>query len=189
MVDNRGNVKNSNNKKILMSLISIWGDFKAHNPQKLSMSEKLLSLIDRADLNIVNFEAPIKSNGKPIKKSGPNICQDQDSPEWLELRGFNAISLANNHTMDFGDEGLSATISAFKKAKVMGAGSWNEAYQMNSFTTKDGLTIGVISCTHCEFGTLTDKQHAIEMNMGWGIEHAQTIAGGFRRKMGIYPES
>ena len=91
--------------------------------------------------------------------------------------------------MDFGDEGLSATISAFKKAKVMGAGSWNEAYQMNSFTTKDGLTIGVTSCSHCEFGTLTDKQHAIEMNMGWGIEHAQTIAGGFRRRMGIYPES
>lgn len=34
-----------------------------------------------------------------------------------------------------------------------------------------------------------DRVYAIEMNMGWGIEHAQTIAGGFRRKMGIYPES
>lgn len=33
-----------------------------------------------------------------------------------------------------------------------------------------------------------DKVYAIEMNMGWGIEHAQTIAGGFRRKMGIYPK-
>ena len=34
-----------------------------------------------------------------------------------------------------------------------------------------------------------DRVYAIEMNMGWGIEHAQTIAGGFRRRMGIYPES
>lgn len=34
-----------------------------------------------------------------------------------------------------------------------------------------------------------DKVYAIEMNMGWGIEHAQTIAGGFRRRMGIYPKN
>ena len=32
-----------------------------------------------------------------------------------------------------------------------------------------------------------DKVYAIEMNLGWGIEYAQTIAGGFRRRMGIYP--
>ena len=155
-----------------MAKINIFGDFKANNVKHLNLSAELVYLLNTSDVNMVNLEAPIKSNGKPIKKSGPNICQDQDSPEWLELRGFNAISLANNHTMDFGDEGLSATISAFKKAKVMGAGSWNEAYQMNSFTTKDGLTIGVISCTHCEFGTLTDKQHAIEngeRGCGWSL--------------------
>lgn len=32
-----------------------------------------------------------------------------------------------------------------------------------------------------------DKVYAIEINFGWGIEHAQTIAGGFRRRMGIFP--
>ena len=133
-----------------MAKINIFGDFKANDVKHLNLSAELVYLLNTSDVNMVNLEAPIKSYGKPIKKSGPNICQDQDSPEWLELRGFNAISLANNHTMDFGDEGLSATISAFKKARVMGAGRWNEAYQMNSFTTKDGLTIGVISCTHCE---------------------------------------
>lgn len=32
-----------------------------------------------------------------------------------------------------------------------------------------------------------DKVYVIELNLGWGIEHAQTVAGGFRRRMGIYP--
>ena len=118
-----------------MAKINIFGDFKANDVKHLNLSAELVYLLNTSDVNMVNLEAPIRSNGKPMKKSGPNICQDQDSPEWLELRGFNAISMANNHTMDYGDEGLSATISAFKKAKVMGAGSWNEAYQMNSFTS------------------------------------------------------
>lgn len=109
MVVNRSNVKNSDNKEIFMSLITVWGDFKVNNPQELKMSESLLSLIGIADLNIVNFEAPIKSEGKAIKKSGPNICQNHDSPIWLESRGFNAVSMANNHTMDFGEAGLDAT--------------------------------------------------------------------------------
>lgn len=166
-----------------MAKINIFGDFKANDVKHLNLSAELVYLLNTSDVNMVNLEAPIKSNGKSIKKSGPNICQDQDSPEWLELRGFNAISLANNHTMDFGDEGLSATASAFKKAKVMGVGSWNKAYQINSFTTKDGLTIGVISCSHCEFGMLTDKQKAIEKGQcgcAWSLstEIVKNIGGG-----------
>ena len=30
-----------------------------------------------------------------------------------------------------------------------------------------------------------DDVYAVEFNLGFGIEHAQTIAGGFRRKLGI----
>lgn len=32
-----------------------------------------------------------------------------------------------------------------------------------------------------------NKVYAIEFNMGFGIEHAQTISGGFRRRLGINP--
>ena len=32
-----------------------------------------------------------------------------------------------------------------------------------------------------------NKVYVIEFNMGFGIEHAQTISGGFRRKLGIVP--
>ena len=140
-----------------MARINIFGDFKANEVKHLNLSAELVYLLNTSDVNMVNLEAPIMACSKPIKKSGPNISQDKDSPEWLELRGFNAISMANNHTMDFGDKGLGATMKAFKTATVMGVGNWEEAYRVNKFTTKDGMTIGVICCTHCEFGTLTEK--------------------------------
>lgn len=166
-----------------MARINIFGDFKANNVKHLNLSAELVYLLNTSDINMVNFEAPIKSCGKPLKKSGPNICQDKDSPEWLELRGFNAISMANNHTMDFGEAGLNTTMEFFDKAIVMGVGTWERAYQVNKFVTKDGLTIGVICCTHCEFGTLTQKtwdevneqkgcawsmSTEIVKNIGWG---------------------
>ena len=33
-----------------------------------------------------------------------------------------------------------------------------------------------------------DKVYAIEFNLCWGIEHAQVIAGGLRKRMGIFPQ-
>ena len=140
-----------------MAKINIFGDFKANQVKHLNMSGELVYLLNTSDINLVNFEAPVHSNGKPIKKSGPNIAQNVESPFWLEQRGFNAISLANNHTMDYGVDGLQTTRDLFNNAALMGVGNWNEAYKIHKYKTKDGLTIGIICCTHCEFGTLTEN--------------------------------
>lgn len=142
-----------------MGLIQFFGDFKVNSISKLTVSEALKAQLKKSDINIVNFEAPVSSNGKPIKKSGPNICQHIEAPTWLEKMGFNAISLANNHIMDFGEIGLERTKEMFKSATLMGAGNWDEAYRIHEFTTSDNLKIGVICCTHCEFGTLTDANN------------------------------
>ena len=141
-----------------MAIINLFGDFKVGNCSNLELKDGLAKKLGSADLNVVNFEAPVSSNGKPIKKSGPNICQDACSPEWLEKYGFNAVSFANNHMMDFGREGLETSRNQFKSAIIMGAGTWEDAYKLHTFHTEDGLRIGIICCTHCEFGTLTDKE-------------------------------
>lgn len=148
-----------------MAKINFFGDFKANSIKHLNMSAELVYLLNTSDINVVNFEAPIKTEGKPIRKSGPNISQHIEAPEWLEERGFNAISLANNHMMDYGETGLTKTKEAFKSSRLMGAGSWDDAYKIHEFTTRDNLRIGIICCTHCEFGTVTDKKHI-------GLAHA-----------------
>lgn len=140
-----------------MAQITIWGDFKVNNTEHLNMSGELQLLLNKGDINVVNFEAPVKSTGKPIEKSGPNTMQSIEAPRWLEEHGYNVVSFANNHIMDFGVEGFQKTKSCFNNALIIGAGTWDEAYQMHTITTCDGLKIGFLAATHCEFGTLTDK--------------------------------
>lgn len=139
-----------------MARITVWGDFKADAVDHLNLSGELQLLLNQSDVNIVNFEAPVTSTGKLIRKSGPNIQQHTEAPQWLEERGFNVISLANNHTMDYGSDGLHATIANFKSAQLVGAGSFNNAYRM-AVVNVEGFRIGILAGTHCEFGTLTDK--------------------------------
>lgn len=152
-----------------MAKVTIFGDFKVNDVKHLSLSAELVYLLNTSDVNLVNFEAPIHSKGTHIKKSGPNISQHVEAPEWLEERGVNAVSLANNHTMDYGDEGLDTTKAAFKKAEVLGVGKWDDAYQLHVFTASDGFKVGILCCTHCEFGTLTDKQISENQGCAWSL--------------------
>ncbi len=140
-----------------MAQISIWGDFKINQVEHLSISEGLGQMLDTSDINVCNFEAPIRTNAEPLKKSGPNHFQHIDAPKWLIEHGFNLISMANNHTMDFGYQGLCATRNAFGNVATVGCGSWEEAYSIKVVDTKDKKRIGFIACTHLEFGTLTEK--------------------------------
>lgn len=140
-----------------MAKVMIFGDFKTNQSHLLNLSNELTQHLKSSDINVVNFEAPVNSSGKPISKSGPNISQNIKSADWLIKHNFTAISLANNHIMDFGIEGLIATKKQFSNITTMGAGTWNDAYRCHIFIANDGIKIGIICCTHCEFGTLTDS--------------------------------
>jgi poly-gamma-glutamate synthesis protein (capsule biosynthesis protein) len=139
-----------------MIRISIFGDFRSICPEKIAISYELQSFLRNNNINAVNFEAPIDNNSFPITKSGPIISQSIKSPSYLEEWGFNLISLANNHMMDYGVDALNKTIKSFKKALTVGAGDWENAYKMSIFNVGN-KKIGFIGLTHCEFGTLTDK--------------------------------
>lgn len=139
--------------------INFFGDFVAPDCSKLELSDEIHTLIAKADINIVNFEAASISDGtilsSRIKKSGPSLHQDSLSPKWIEDNGFTLVSLANNHILDYGDEGLSATKVSFK-INTFGAGDWADAYRPY-ITTINEKKIAFLAFTHCEFGTLTDR--------------------------------
>jgi poly-gamma-glutamate synthesis protein (capsule biosynthesis protein) len=78
-----------------------------------------------------------------------------ESPAWCEENGFNLISLSNNHSGDFGETSLLKTVDAFKSATVIGAGTWEKAYSVNSIEI-ESLKIGFLSVAQCEFGILND---------------------------------
>jgi len=89
-----------------------------------------LTVMKDSDISVTNLECPLIENGKKIEKSGPNLKASKNSIEALAYAGFDLVTLANNHIMDYGDEGLFSTIDSCKKSKIdtVGVGiNFNEA--------------------------------------------------------------
>ena len=151
-----------------MAIINFFGDFKCDDVSRLKLDNTLSKILSKGDINVLNFEAPISVVGSiPIEKSGPNITNDENAPDFLLKAGFNLFSLANNHIYDYGKEGLNHTREMFPDGKVIGAGSWHEAYRPVIITISS-LRIGFIALTHHEFGVLYEQQyHEQEVGAAW----------------------
>ncbi len=134
--------------------IVVCGDFRAAYPEKIKIEKDVAEIINSADICICNFEAPIKTlNAEPMKKSGPALDQSDKAPEFLIKAGFNTILLANNHIMDYGRDGLYATIESFKDIVVVGVGNASDAFCVKYIDVK-GKKIGLLSLVQREFGVL-----------------------------------
>lgn len=78
-------------------------------------SENVRKIIKSADFSFVNFESPIVENGyKPIPKCGPNLRCTKEAAEDVRYAGFTGVTMANNHILDYGAEGLHKSVECCK---------------------------------------------------------------------------
>lgn len=68
--------------------------------------------INDADFVVCNFECPATNVTKAIKKCGPSLKAKPQDVKMLKNAGIDAVSLANNHILDYGIEGLDDTIAS-----------------------------------------------------------------------------
>lgn len=89
--------------------------------------EHVASVFKEADIIFGNLAAPLtnrqetnpnKPKGYPVQKTDPRAIQG------LKYAGFNVLSLANNHILDYGNDGLFDTIRLLGEASInyLGAG-------------------------------------------------------------------
>jgi poly-gamma-glutamate synthesis protein (capsule biosynthesis protein) len=126
-----------------------------------ALSDEIQQLFDECDIRICNFEAPIANpeDDKPIKKAGAAIFQTNRTIDLLKKAGFNLVSLANNHVMDYGKPGLTKTIDSFNKENIpyIGAGtSFTDAYRPYIYN-HGRQKIAFIAGSQAEFGVFKTK--------------------------------
>ena len=137
------------------------GDYVPHEcPVVLEMPEELL---------LCNLEAPVLGNHffKPASKAGPNL-RTHSLTDGFPKKIF---SLANNHIMDFGENGLVETLAVLRKNNVLsvGAGRHREEAQTPVFFEEDGVRIAVLGCCERQFGMAEkNKPGVCEMGL-WMI--------------------
>lgn len=145
-----------------MVQINFVGDFKCDNIANLKFEESLKNCLSSSNLNVINFEAPVKSDKScAIKKSGPHLSNNSLAPSILMKVGFGLFSLANNHIKDWGEDGIKNTINSFPHDSTCGAGAWNQAYSPVIKQIGD-YKVGFISVSHHEFGVLYDEVYNSE---------------------------
>ena len=117
-------------------------------------------VITDVDYAIVNLECPICYGGeKPIEKLGPNLKCSERGVNALKWAGFDCVTLANNHSMDYGEEGLKNTLEACSKCSIdtVGAGLNLQEASKVFYRKFENKTLAIInSCEH-EFSIATDQ--------------------------------
>lgn len=117
-------------------------------------------ITDMVDYSILNLEAPIiKGDEKPICKFGPNLKAPLNSLNGVVGMGFNAVTLASNHLRDYGDDGITNTITLLDNAgldHVGGGRTFQEAKKVliKSFNEE---TIAFINCCEHEFSVASNE--------------------------------
>lgn len=149
--------------------ILIAGDYAAQASLARHIEERkfsevfpkdLQAVIQSADFSFVNFECPIVGEGSiPIKKCGPNLQCTPESVEAIKFAGFTGVTMANNHILDFGAEGLRKSVGCCKAQglDVVGVGdNLNEAGR-TLYLKKNGNSLAVINCCEHEFSIATES--------------------------------
>lgn len=106
--------------------------------------------LSAADVTIGNLESMIASSGTPNREKDVVFRGHPAAIEGLKLAGFDAIALANNHTMDYGPQPLLDTIETLKAAGIgyAGAGKNLETAWTPATIERDGATVAFFSFTH-----------------------------------------
>ena len=84
-------------------------------------------MLASADLTFGNLEGVLVDGGEPVKTCrNPNACYLFRSPtrygQHYVDAGFDALSLANNHALDFGEDGRSSTMLALNAVGIAHSG-------------------------------------------------------------------
>ena len=116
------------------------------------------SIINDSDYSIVNLECPVTiGNEKKIIKCGPNLHCDKKGLDALKWVGFNCVTLANNHFLDYGKDGVVNTLSILNAKQIdYVGGGLNEKKASETLFKKIGReTLAVINCCEQEFSIAT----------------------------------
>ena len=123
------------------------------NGQPHMVFNQVMDTFLSADIVVVNLESPLTNSEKYINKTGPCLKARPETINGLIDAGIDIFSLANNHIMDFGPEGLDETTRTIvgKHARITGAGENLSAARKFLIIQHNGYKIAFISVAEHEF--------------------------------------
>ena len=143
------------------------GDALTKRGAEGSFDEETLSIMRDADLFVVNNEFAFTSRGTAVSKQY-NFRADPKNAQILKDMGADLVTLGNNHTYDYGEEGLLDTLDTLKAAGVpyIGAGKDLEEASAPAVYTIGGFRISLVNAESILFNSNPPAQCALEGKPG-----------------------
>jgi poly-gamma-glutamate synthesis protein (capsule biosynthesis protein) len=135
----------------LTASVALGGDVMLQRPlSATSGGSSIAPVMQAADAAFVNLEVVLSERGEPAEKMIRLRAQPALGAELAKM-GATVATVANNHAMDFGWQGLEDTIEAVERAgmRAVGAGADDSAAWRPAVVEAGGKRIGFlgISCT------------------------------------------
>ncbi len=137
----------------------ISGDFYVTDSfaSKDLISLDISELFHASDFNILNLESPVSSPRKlrKITKTGPHMISNVSIFEHLKKLSIKLVTLANNHIMDFGPDGLQDTMTNCTNNSIafVGAGMNLEKAQKPFIIEYAGHRIAILNFAENEWAS------------------------------------
>lgn len=117
------------------------------------LGEELLSTWNSADIRIFNLEVPLVDKKNPIDKCGPNLIAPTSTAKGIKALRPSLITLANNHIMDQGIQGLNSTREILNSYNIPYIGVGDNLFEASEpyILNQEGIRIGIYACAEHEF--------------------------------------
>lgn len=108
------------------------------------------SLLADADITVGNLESPLSRRGTRNATKDVTFRGDPRGIESLKASGFDFLSLANNHVLDYGPDALADTVAALDAAGIghAGAGVNRAAAYTPAVREVNGAKVAFLSFSH-----------------------------------------
>ncbi|MDN3656584.1 CapA family protein [Ferruginibacter paludis] len=137
----------------------------------------MLPLLRGTDLNIINLETTLTSSEKKVSKVF-NFKAAPDKVKSLTEAHITFANLANNHILDYSEEGLKETLQVLHNADIQytGAGMNQQEAERPCFFAKNNLRLGLLGYTDNEPGWSAGISKS-------GINYINVSAKKYRQKV------
>ncbi|WP_416327615.1 CapA family protein [[Eubacterium] hominis] len=178
-------------KIALLGDMALISNFDLTKNDKKSIEVNLSFLKDKLneyDYVIANLETPLTNKRKSLMCKSMHLRSDPINVDILKYLKVNAVSIANNHMLDFGKQGLLDTIKILEENNIEWYGAFNKSllkkfndvslslsgyccYSTNAIGI--GKYINELSLNNlCKQMEFDKKNNAISLlSLHWGLEH------------------
>ncbi len=139
----------------------------------LSFFDGVTEALTAPDVTFGNFEGVLMDGGEPVKQcKDKRICYLFRTPtryaRYLQLAGFDVMSLANNHARDFGEEGRSSSMAALDAEGIHHSGREGT---VASFVANGRRVAMVAFAPNVGSNSLNDPQIGLPLVSGLAAKH------------------